>query len=66
MTIHTLARDSGLAWKMSKLVLEGQGTFTSLDRLRRAMNLQWNWTTNDFGMESAMVLVAKRKPKGLT
>ena len=65
-TIHTLAQDSGLAWKTVRDVVEGQGTITSLDKLRAALDLKWSWTLETDGTSPGAALAARRKAKGIS
>ncbi|SFL58613.1 Helix-turn-helix domain-containing protein [Loktanella salsilacus] len=65
-TVDSLARDSGLAWKTTRLVLKGQGTIASLDRLRVALKLKWSWTPLDQGVAPGAALAARRQAKGLS
>ena len=65
-TIHTLAQDSGLAWKTVRDVVEGQGTITSLDKLRAALDLKWSWTSETDGTRPEAALAARRKARGIS
>ena len=65
-TIHTLAKGSGLAWKTVRDVVEGQGTITSLDKLRAALDLKWSWTSETDGTTPGASLAARRKAKGMS
>ena len=65
-TIHTLAKGSGLAWKTVRDVVEGQGTITSLDKLRAALDPKWSWTSETDGTTPGASLAARRKAKGMS